>query len=114
MKKFLVLAMLCVSCFSFTACGSSSSVHNKDITTWGIPDGSRFVPVDKYTIEDGTTNSMDFVTFVDLENGTMWLYTEKFQSGYGTTFTKLTDENNNACIYEQLDELRSEHNYKKE
>lgn len=114
MKKFLVLAMLCVSCFSFTACGSSIGTSHRNVDTWNIPDSSRFVPVDKYSIYDGTTNGMDFVTFVDLENGTMWLYTEKFQSGYGTTFTKLTDEYNNACVYEQLNELRDKYNYRED
>lgn len=113
MKKFLVLAMLCVSCFSFTACGVDIKDY-KNIKEWGIPAGARFVPVDRYVIDDGSIGGTKFITYVDLDNGTMWFYTEKYTAGYGTTFTKLTDENNNACIYEQLDELRSEYNYKKE
>lgn len=56
-------------------------------------------------------NGIDFITYVDLENGTMWLYTRKYYSGYGVTMTKLTDENNNACIYEHLDELRQKYKY---
>lgn len=117
MKKFLVACLLCISCTMFTGCFGVSGeldVDSNNVETWIVPEGSRFVPVDIYTVDNGKLNGLDFVTYVDLENGTMWLYSSAFCNGYGTTFTKLTDENDNACIYEDLDELRDKYNYKED
>lgn len=120
MKRVMIAMLLAAVVFNTTACGfeDMKATYNKeihpnpeDISTWVIPDGARFVPVDFYSVRDGTVIGTTFVTYVDLENGCMYMYTGQYQSGYGTTFTKLTDEDNEACIYEDLDTLRKEYGY---
>lgn len=121
MRRLIMAILIIAMAVHTTACGSKDANPSEnedthpetaDISTWVIPDGARFVPVDLYRIEDGTVIGMTFVTYVDLANGCMYMYTGQYQSGYGTALTKLTDENNNACIYKELDVLRKKHAYK--
>lgn len=113
MKKFVVICLLCLSCSLFSGCNIKSR-DPKNVEDWIVPDNARFVPIDIYNIDNTSFNGVDFITYVDLKNGTMWLHTSSFRNGYGTTFVKLTDENNNACIYEDLENLRDKYNYKED
>ena len=127
MKRFVMKTILGIGiCLSLTGCSGTnedaseephfifaeaSRESTPEEIDWSVPAGARFVPVDNYTIADGSLNGINFITYVDLEDGCMYVQIEHFQAGYGLSFTKLTDKDNNACIYEDLESLREYYNY---
>lgn len=111
MRKKVLLTIASIVTVLLSGCSNSYTateifnIDSEDVTTWNTK-SIRFVPIDKYTLKDGSINGMDFVTFVDLENGVMYLYTEKYRSGYGTTWEPIYNKDGTLSVYENLDTLR--------
>lgn len=68
-----------------------------------------FVPVTYQHIDDGTMNGLDLIRYVDLNTGVLYLYTEKYYSGYGITWEMLVDEFGNPLKYDNIDALREKY-----
>lgn len=129
MRKMKKIAILIVSLFIVSvvpACGviendvqdkieNEEKISAYDVSDWEVPDGARVVPVDEYSIGNGRINGAFFVEYVDLETGCMYLYTEHYQCGYGTTFTPLMNPDGSICVYDEddLDDLRDKFDYER-
>lgn len=89
----IMTSLLCVGC-------SKLSVKYNDINTYEYTKDNRFEISSQEEIDDGTTNGLTIRVLVDKETGVMYLYTEKFKSGYGTSLTVLVDKDGKPLIYE--------------
>lgn len=83
----------------------------EDINSYVFYGDTQFVPVSYQRIEDGTRNGLDLIQYVDLKEGTIYLYTEKFCSGYGISLTMLLDSEGKPVLYDDLESLRKEYNW---
>jgi hypothetical protein len=117
MKKLKnILISLVLSVVFLTGCGDDyqkgKDVDQSDISSYNLEGDIQFVPVSYEKIHDGTINGLEMIKYVDLSEGTVYLYTEKYSSGFGTTWTLLEDKDGNPVLYEDLENLRDKYNWK--
>ena len=108
MKKLMIgITMLLLT--GLTNC--SINVSHNEVDTWINESENILVAVEKHIIKDGTKNGMDIVQFVDLDTGVIYVYIEKFSSGYGLDIEPMLNADGTPKIYENLEDLRKEYNY---
>lgn len=127
MKKTLLIILL-LSLIGLTGCASEKSFEKmqedikniensigtttkSDIESYVCTGNVTFVPISYMHIKDSTINGLDILQYVDLDTGVMYVYTEKYGSGYGTTLEVLVDADGNPRVYEDLDTLRTKYNW---
>lgn len=130
-KKLSLLIILIFIIFSFTACSkspttsqypnttsTSSNVTLRSIDqtkpdTYRYTDNPQFVAVTYQHIKDGTTNGLKMIQYVDLNTGTMYLYTEKYLGSYANTFVPLLNPDGTPVVYDDLETLRNKYHWNK-
>ena len=121
-KKLLLLVILISIIFSFTACGTLATTtysdsegseliftNQSDADTYPYTDNPQFVAVSYQNIYDGTLG-LKLTQYVDLNTGTMYLYTESNDND-STTFTPLINPDGTAVVYDDLETLRNKYHW---
>lgn len=131
MKKLSIICLiigilLCITGCDFSVLEAEASKPSEEVIGlyFGLDDISHnniesytyegdviYVPVSYQHIKDGTMYGLDIIHYVNLNTGVMYVYTEKFKSGYGTTWCELRNPDGTLVIYEKLDELREKHSW---
>lgn len=117
MKKLLIICigiLLCTTGCSLSEEQLDGVVRTQDnITSYEYVGTTTFVPVSYQCIKDGTFNGLTIIQYVNLDNGVMYVYTEKYNEGYATTWCELKNADGTLMVYEKLDELRETYNWSK-
>lgn len=136
MKKILFICIVALFCVA--GCGSSSVSYTgveetkkselnndarsfgsiipeqRNVSTYGYYGDVKYVAVSHQNIKDGTRFGLHIVEYVNLDNGLMYVYTEKYSNGYGTTWCEIKNPDGSLVVYEHLEELRKAYNWSKE
>lgn len=134
MKKFLLVCIMALLCT--TGCSSSEEtnieirsfsefsedlteellkeniVHQENVLEYGYSSDITFVPISYQHINDGTRSGLDILQYVNLDTGVMYVYTEKYQRGYATTWCELRNPDGTLMIYEDLKALREQYDWR--
>ena len=133
MKKLMISIFTIMMVVSCTGCSSlliattnnsyqcaESKPTNKTTITQQVGANSyeysgnvQFILTSYQHIEDGSYNGLDIMTYVDLNTGVMYVCTEKYAYGYGTTWEVLVNADGSPVIYEDLEALREKCNWGK-
>lgn len=85
------------------------TLHSQ-LDKWQIPEEARIVPISQNNVYD-KESTLDFVEYVDLDTGVMYLYIEKFRTSYAIEFQVLLNADGTPCVYENLEELKQKYNW---
>lgn len=115
MKKILVLITMITILSILTGCGKIlenvvSPIHD-DINTYEYSEDVRYVPITRQHIKDGSINGFDIARYVDLDTGVIYIYTEKYLNGYGTTWEISVNPDGTPVTYAGLEEIRKQYNW---
>jgi len=99
------IILICLLIFALTGCNiiasaDSNGVAHDNPASYEYPANSRFKIISKETIDDGTLNGLEISILVDKETRVMYMYTVKYQSGYGTALEILVDKDGKPLLYE--------------
>lgn len=83
-----------------------ASSQDKAGLDYSITGDKTFIPITKESINDKTFNGITILQYVNTKDRTVWVAYEKFQQGYGISFTQEFDADGRPVLYDgDIDEL---------
>lgn len=98
MLIFLLVVLMLINVGCVTVVNEESNSRNE--RSISEKETERFVLISKQKIDDNSINGITINLLVDKETKVMYVFTTKYQHGYGAGMEVLVDENGKPVIYE--------------